>query len=127
MAHILVVDDDKSQRELMRKILELEGHEVTLAADGLEGLNLVGTHPFALAFVDLYMPRMDGLEAIPKLILQVPGLKVVAMSGGLFDGKGIDLLRAAEEVGAVRALEKPFGANELTDLVVELVGKGEDD
>ncbi len=121
MAHILVVDDDKSQRELMRKILELEGHEVTVAADGLEGLNLVGTQPFALAFVDLYMPRMDGLDAIPKLILQVPGLKVVAMSGGLFDGKGIDLLRTAEDVGAVRALEKPFGANELTELVDELL------
>jgi len=121
MAHILVVDDDRSQRELMRKILELDGHEVTVAADGLEGLNLVGSQPFALAFVDLYMPRMDGLEAIPKLILQVPGLKVVAMSGGLFDGKGIDLLRAAEEVGAVRALPKPFGANELMDLVREFV------
>ena len=121
MAHILVIDDDKSQRVLMRKILEFEGHEVTVAADGLEGLNLVGSQPFALAFVDLYMPRMDGLEAIPKLILQVPGLKVVAMSGGLFDGKGIDLLRTAEEVGAVRALPKPFGADELLDLVKEFV------
>jgi len=121
MAHILVIDDDKSQRVLMRKILEFEGHEVTVAADGLEGLNLVGSQPFALAFVDLYMPRMDGLEAIPKLILQVPGLKVVAMSGGLFDGKGIDLLRTAEEVGAVRALPKPFGADELMDLVREFV------
>jgi len=121
MAHILVVDDDKSQRVLMSKILELEGHEVTVAADGLEGLNLVGSQPFALAFVDLYMPRMDGLEAIPKLILQVPGLKVVAMSGGLYDGKGIDLLRTAEEVGAVRALPKPFGADELLDLVKEFV------
>jgi CheY-like chemotaxis protein len=121
MAHILVVDDDESQREVMRRILEFAGHEVTTAADGLEGLNLVGSQPFALAFVDLYMPRMDGLEAIPKLMLQVPGLKVVAMSGGLFNGKGIDLLRAAEEAGAVRALPKPFGAEELTDLVEELV------
>ena len=122
MAHILVVDDDQSQREVMRRILELEGHVVTVAADGLEGLNLVGSQPFALAFVDLYMPRMDGLEAIPKLILQVPGLKVVAMSGGLYDGKGIDLLRVAEDLGAVRALPKPFGAEELTSLVEELIG-----
>ena len=127
MVHILVVDDDQSQRELMSKILELEGHAVTVAADGLEGLNLVGSQPFALAFVDLYMPRMDGLEAIPKLILQVPGLKVVAMSGGLYDGKGIDLLRVAQEAGAVRALEKPFGAGDLLELVGELVAEGKAD
>jgi len=123
MAHILVVDDEASQRDVMRRLLEHDGHDVTLAADGLEGLNLVGAHPFELAFVDLYMPRMDGLETIPKLIRQVPGLKVVAMSGGVFGGKGVDLLRVAEEAGAVRALEKPFGAKELTDLVNELLAR----
>ena len=121
MAHILVVDDEASQRELMRKILEQEGHQVTLAANGLEALNVVTTHPFVLAFVDLYMPVMDGLEAIPKLLTQVPQLKVVAMSGGVYGGKGIDLLRVAEEVGATRALPKPFGAHQLTELAAELV------
>jgi len=126
MAHILVVDDDAAQRETMRRVLERAGHEVTLAADGLEGLNVVGSKPFALAFVDLYMPRMDGLEAIPKLVFQVPALKVVAMSGGVLGGKGTDLLRVAESLGAVRALQKPFGAHELTELVTELLGPPKD-
>lgn len=126
MAHILVVDDDAAQRETMRKILVRAGHEVTLAADGLEALNAVVSKPFALAFVDLYMPTMDGLEAIPKLVFQVPGLKVVAMSGGVLGGKGTDLLRVAESLGAVRALQKPFGARELTELVTELLGSSED-
>ena len=126
MAHILVVDDDASQRETMRRILQRAGYEITLAADGLEALNVVGSRPFALAFVDLYMSRMDGLEAIPKLVFQVPDLKVVAMSGGVLGGKGTDLLRVAEDLGAVRALQKPFGARELVELVAELLGPSED-
>jgi len=120
MAHILVVDDDPSIRSTMARALGHAGHEVTEAKSGLDALNLVGTHPFALAFVDLYMPQMDGLELIPKLLLQSPHTKVVAMSGGLFGGKGEDLLRAAERAGAVKSLTKPFALADVLSLLEEL-------
>ena len=122
MAHVLVVDDDASVRAAIARSLSAAGHEVTQAETGLEALNLVATKPFAVALVDLYMPQMDGLELIPKLLIQVPGLKIVAISGGLYGGKGIDLLRAAERVGAVKSLTKPFDLDELRDVVAELSG-----
>ncbi|HXV86404.1 MAG TPA: response regulator [Gemmatimonadales bacterium] len=121
MADILVVDDEESVRSSIARTLALAGHSVTEAASGLEALNLVGTKPFALALVDVYMPQMDGLELIPKLLIQVPALKVVAMSGGMYGGKGVDLLRAAERAGAVKSLTKPFGMEELEEVLGELL------
>jgi CheY-like chemotaxis protein len=59
-ASILVVDDDPSQRLLMRKVLEQKGFEVIEAADGLEARRLNEEHRPDLLLVDLIMPRMDG-------------------------------------------------------------------
>jgi len=122
MAHILVVDDDDAQRDVLRRLLENRGHEVEVAADGLEALNLVGAMSFDVAIVDMYMPRMDGLQLIPKLRVQSAHTKVVAMSGGVFGGKGKDLLSEARRLGAERTLEKPFGTDELTGVLQELLG-----
>ncbi len=122
MACILVVDDDRSQRDVLRRLLENRGHQVEVAADGLEALNLVGATPFDVAIVDMYMPRMDGLQLIPKLRVQSPHTKVVAMSGGILGGKGKDLLSEATRLGAERALEKPFGVDALTKTLDELLG-----
>jgi len=120
MADILVVDDEESVRSAIARSLAQAGHAVTEAASGLDALNLVGTRQFALALVDLYMPQMDGLELIPKLLIQAPSLKIVAMSGGMYGGKGVDLLRAAERAGALKSLIKPFGMEELEAVVAEL-------
>jgi CheY-like chemotaxis protein len=121
VAHILVVDDDRDLRGTIAKVLARAGHSVTEAGDGLDALNLVGTHPFAIALVDLFMPQMDGLELIPKLQLQSPATKIVAMSGGVFGGKAVDLLRSAERLGAVRTLVKPFEMDALLALLEELL------
>jgi CheY-like chemotaxis protein len=109
----------------MTKALARAGHEGTEARNGLEALNVVGTRPFALAFVDLFMPEMDGLELIPKLRLQSPNTRIVAMSGGVYGGKAVDLLRSAERLGAVRTLVKPFEMEALLELLGELLEQGE--
>ncbi len=121
MARVLLVDDDAQVRAPLQAILEREGHSVTVAGDGLEALRLVGTHPFAVALVDLYMPNMDGLELIPKLKIQVPNMRVVATSGGYQAGRGIDLLRVAERAGADRILAKPFTIDELRATLESLI------
>ncbi len=121
MAYVLVVDDDKDVRGVIRSVLEQAGHEVTPARDGLEALNLIGTRDFAVALVDLYMEKIDGLELIPKLRLQSPETRIIAMSGGFRDGKGLSLLSVAERLGAVRTLTKPFGIDDLTSLVEEVL------
>jgi CheY-like chemotaxis protein len=60
---ILVVDDDELGRRLMRVILTHEGHQVEVAANGREALELVKSNKFDIVFMDLHMPEMDGIEA----------------------------------------------------------------
>jgi DNA-binding response OmpR family regulator len=66
-ASILVVDDDRGQRLLMRKVLEHKGFEVIEAADGVEACRLNEEHHPDLLLVDLMMPHMDGYELCRKL------------------------------------------------------------
>jgi CheY-like chemotaxis protein len=61
MAHILVIDDQPFVRDVLRKILELAGHEVSESGDGVEGANLFRRHPCDLVLCDIYMPGESGL------------------------------------------------------------------
>ena len=116
MASILVVDDDASVRALLRDLLECEGHEVRLAADGFAALRAVSAARPDCVVLDLMMPGMDGHDVLARLRALDGGasLPVVmltaaaddahawrAWSGGvdLFVGKPFDtevLLRSLE-------------------------------
>src|SRR3954447_2907440 len=64
---VLVVDDDRSVRESLRRSLEFNGYAVTLAADGAEALaSIAGPSPDALV-MDVMMPRLDGIETTRAL------------------------------------------------------------
>ena len=67
MKSILVVDDAKSMRELVKGILENEGYSVVTAADGVEGLALAREKRFDAAVVDLHMPNMNGISMVDKI------------------------------------------------------------
>jgi CheY-like chemotaxis protein len=60
---ILVADDDPLNRHLMQVLLGREGHEVEVAANGLEAFDAVKFQKFDIVFMDLQMPVMDGMEA----------------------------------------------------------------
>src|SRR5262245_59934730 len=64
---LLVVDDDKSQREFLNITLGRDGFEVEAAASGAEALKIIAENPIDLALVDLRMPGMDGLETLRRL------------------------------------------------------------
>jgi DNA-binding response OmpR family regulator len=68
VAKILVVDDDRHMRELLREELEDEGYEVVLACDGDEAVASVRADPPDLVILDLAMPRMHGTEALPQIL-----------------------------------------------------------
>ena len=67
MNHILVVEDDKEIREGVKIYLQSQGYEVFLAADGVEGLEVMEKEEIHLAIVDIMMPRMDGIRMTMKL------------------------------------------------------------
>lgn len=79
MARILVVDDEPSCRTFAALVLQVAGHQTTLAADGLEALEAPG--PFDLLLTDLMMPRMMGGELARRMRQGDPAVKVLYLTG----------------------------------------------
>lgn len=65
--HILLVDDDDNVRKALRRILELDGHRVEVARDGLEGVELARATAPEVAFIDIRLPGIDGHEVARRL------------------------------------------------------------
>jgi CheY-like chemotaxis protein len=116
MARVLVIDDKAYVRDVTRRILESAGHQVLLAGTGEEGLAVIRAQPADVVLCDVYMPGRSGLEVIPELRRASPRVRVVAMTGGSFDGK-FDLLDVAAERGAAATVRKPFTCEELLTVV----------
>jgi CheY-like chemotaxis protein len=106
VARILIIDDQDHVRRLVRDLLPPH-HHVLEASNGVEGLRLYSQQPADLVLCDLFMPDKDGIETIRELRRHNPGVKIVAMSGGSFDGR-MNLLGVAQVLGADRVLGKPF-------------------
>jgi CheY-like chemotaxis protein len=118
---ILVIDDDATARDIVRALLEPMGYRVTTAADGREGLRLFRGHPYDLVVLDLFMPGMDGLDALEAIDPEASGVPVVAISGGGRE-TGTDPLVLAATLGAARTFTKDFDFEEFVRAVDELTG-----
>jgi CheY-like chemotaxis protein len=122
MARVLVIDDHALTRSAIRAILKQAGHEVRLAADGVEGLRALGEEPADVVVCDVFMPRKEGLETIRELRRLPRPPKIVAISGGS-DAVVGDFLPFARSLGADRALPKPFEPEALRAAVDELLAE----
>jgi two-component system KDP operon response regulator KdpE len=105
---VLIVDDEKSLRDFMRRNLEVRGFLVLTAANGLEALALFNTNRVDLIILDVMMPRMDGLETIRR-IRQSSLIPIIVLSAL---GEESDKIQALN-LGADDYLTKPFGVGEL--------------
>lgn len=112
---ILVVDDDPIIRKLLLEVLTNDGHQVTVAKNGLEGLNLARRQPFQLVFMDVHMPKMNGLEALISIRNLYPEMAVAMM-----DSYPDQLVRQAESKGALTCMHKPFDLNEIREVIEEV-------
>ena len=65
--HLLVVDDDEMNRDMLSRRLLRHGYAVTVATDGKQALALVAEHPFDLIVLDVMMPELDGLQVLQTL------------------------------------------------------------
>ena len=77
MKTILVVDDDEAIRTLLTEELEDEGYKVLIATNARDALKMVAAEPLDLVILDIRMPGMDGLEALPRILGIKEGLPVI--------------------------------------------------
>ncbi|WP_412753698.1 response regulator transcription factor [Krasilnikovia sp. M28-CT-15] len=106
---VLVVDDDPTVSDVVRRYLEQAGCEVRLAADGADGLAAIAAERPDLVVLDLMMPGIDGLEVCRRVRRQLPGLPVVMLTAL---GEEADRILGLE-VGADDYVTKPFSPREL--------------
>ncbi|MFZ5585211.1 MAG: sigma-54-dependent transcriptional regulator [Thermodesulfobacteriota bacterium] len=108
-AHILVVDDEKSIGLALKGILGDEGYEVSLAQDGATALALVEEDPPDLVLLDIWMPGMDGLEALERLKKRQGALPVIMISGH----GSVEMAVKATRLGAYDFIEKPLDMDKI--------------
>ncbi|HZK13877.1 MAG TPA: response regulator [Desulfobaccales bacterium] len=77
MKTILVVDDDEAIRTLLQEELEDEGYKVLIATNARDALKMVAAEALDLVILDIRMPGMDGLEALPRILGIKEGLPVI--------------------------------------------------
>ncbi len=106
---VLIIDDERSIRNTLKDILEFEGHEITLAADGKEGLESALRGNFDVIFCDIKMPGMDGVEVLEKLIESGVDSSVVMISGH----GSIDTAVECIKKGAFDFIQKPLDLNRI--------------
>ncbi len=109
MAHILVIDDERSIRNTLKEILEYEKFTVDLAEHGLDGLEKYKNGSYDIVLCDIKMPEMDGLELLEKLSGEEGDAQVIMISGH----GNIDNAVEAIKKGAYDFIEKPLDLNRL--------------
>jgi two-component system, NtrC family, nitrogen regulation response regulator NtrX len=105
-SRILVIDDEVAIRDSLRMILEYEGYEFLGAATGQDGLSLLGRETVDLAFLDIKMPGMDGLEVLQRIKAANETLPVVMISGHATVSTAVE----ATKLGAFDFIEKPLAS-----------------
>lgn len=124
MASILAVDDQKVMRELVSAVLSAEGHDVTIAEDGVEALDIARERNFDIVLSDINMPNMNGISLVSKLrrldhFESVPIIMLTTESSEFKKEK-------AKKMGANGWLQKPFEPARLVNAVkstLEKIGK----
>jgi len=109
MKKILVVDDDPTTRKLIQGLLEAQGYEVTTASDGFEAVRNINRTRFDLIVVDVWIPKMSGLDLLAGLRSLAKMPRAIVMTS---DDTPETLLRAVREQ-AHRFIKKPIDAKVL--------------
>ena len=122
---ILLVDDDALFLLAHREELKAAGYEARTARDGREALDIACNEEIAIAFVDLIMPRLGGIETCRGLRRVSPGTEVVLLTG--FPAQLSPPLQAFLEEGGFGKLAKPLGEDELVRTVKKILKEREDD
>lgn len=118
-SRVLVIDDEAAVRESVSAILSDVGYVVAEAADGIAGVESLRHSAADAVVMDIYMPLRDGFETIRELRRVNPEVRIIAISGGTRGD--FDPLKAAEMLGADRALRKPFAMADLLTALTDVL------
>lgn len=118
MANILYIDDSSYMRELVSESLDLDDHKVTLAIDGLDGLQKYKDNSsFDLIITDINMPKMDGITFIKELRKTNQQIPILILTTESSDG----LKKEAFQYGANGWIIKPFQHEQLMNAIFEIL------
>jgi DNA-binding response OmpR family regulator len=115
---VLVVDDDARSRAAVARILEDEGYDATVAADGEEATPLLTEWCPDLVLTDLHMPRLDGRGLLRRVQALRPGTPVIVVSAR----GGAEAVQLTAELGAAGFLPKPVQVDQLLVRIRDLIG-----
>jgi len=112
MNNILIIDDEPSIRTILQEILEDEGYTVHTAGDGYEGLHLLKTTKVELVLLDIWLPRMGGIDVLKEIKKEFSEIEVIVISGHA----NVDLAVNAIKIGAFDFIEKPLDMDRVLNL-----------
>jgi CheY-like chemotaxis protein len=120
MPGVLIVEDDKELREMLKMSLLRRSFTVFEAENGKDAITHFKPTITDLVVTDLIMPEEDGLKVVIKLRELKPSIKIIAISGGGKVGPG-SYLNLAKALGADAIYSKPFSINDLTAKIEQLL------
>ncbi|MFH0933009.1 MAG: sigma-54 dependent transcriptional regulator [Nitrospirota bacterium] len=116
---ILIVEDEKSMREVLKILLEGEKYEVVSASDGLEGLSYITDDIFDLVITDIKMPKVGGFELLKKAKEISPDTIVIMITAFGTTEAAIDAMK----LGAYDYINKPFKIDEIRLIIEKAIEK----
>ena len=117
---ILVIDDDADICNSLTKVLEQQGYEVLTAGSGEEAIAIAEERDCQMAFIDVKLPNIDGLETFLRLKEINPDILTIMMTG--FRNEVKEALDKAQAASAITCLYKPFDPAEATN-ILKRIGK----
>ena len=110
---LLITDDDGALRESLACAFARRGFDVTLAEDGLQGLEIAQRETIHLALVDYQMPKLSGLQMMAQLRKTRPEMPCILMSAALDDA----IRHEAEKIRVFGLMSKPLRLSQIDELV----------
>ena len=117
MARVLIIDDDKMFRHLLKRWLNLAGHDVEEAETGKEGMNKCHVMRPDVVITDIFMPDADGIEMTLDAVQSQCARGIIVISGGGRTIDGLHFLDYAKRFGAFAAFQKPLEREKLLQAV----------
>ena len=115
----LVVDDEESLRDALRRVLERAGYRCMVAASGKEAISVLGRHEISIVLCDIQMPEMDGVALLREIRDHWPNIAVVMVSGVT----DVDMAVSCLRIGALDYILKPFEIQEVSARVEQALDK----